>query len=99
MITVGIRNLRNSLSQYLNLVKKGEKILITDHNKVIAEIIPPRTNQTKSDMLQKYLSEQIENGTIVKATQNNILIKKDKNKTNSINNFEDIYNETRSERS
>ncbi|MDY6967798.1 MAG: type II toxin-antitoxin system prevent-host-death family antitoxin [Spirochaetota bacterium] len=99
MITVGIRNLRNSLSQYLNLVKNGEKILITDHNKVIAEIIPPRINQTKSDMLQKYLSEQIASGTIVKATQNNILIKKNKSETNSINNIEDLYNETRSERS
>ena len=37
MITVGIRNLRNSLSKYIELAKNGETILITDHNKIVAE--------------------------------------------------------------
>ena len=74
MITVGIRNLRNSLSRYLDLVKHGEKVIITDHNRIVAEMIPPEAEQTESKMLQKYMEEQIEAGSIIQAT-NNYLIK------------------------
>jgi prevent-host-death family protein len=38
MITVGVKDLKNQLSQYLQYVKHGEKIVITEHNRVIAEI-------------------------------------------------------------
>ena len=41
MITVGVRDLKNQLSQYLQYVKRGEKIIITEHNRVIAEISSP----------------------------------------------------------
>ena len=41
MITVGIRDLKNQLSLYLQYVKNGEKVIITEHNKVIAEISIP----------------------------------------------------------
>ena len=39
MITVGIKDLKNQLSRYLSVVKKGEEILITDRGKVIARIV------------------------------------------------------------
>ena len=42
MIAVGIRDLKNQLSQYLKHVKMGERVLITEHNKVIAEISLPK---------------------------------------------------------
>ncbi|MBP7280366.1 MAG: type II toxin-antitoxin system prevent-host-death family antitoxin [Leptospiraceae bacterium] len=38
MLSVGIRELKTHLSQYIDLVKKGENILITEHNKVVAEL-------------------------------------------------------------
>jgi len=55
MIAVGVRDLKNQLSQYLQQVKLGEKVLITEHNKVIAEITLPRSdigNSRIEDQLQ-----------------------------------------------
>lgn len=56
MITVGVRELKNQLSQYLQHVKLGEKVFITEHNKIIAEISLPKNdvgNSTIEDKLQK----------------------------------------------
>lgn len=43
MRTVGVRELKNRLSEYLHLVRAGEEILVTDRDEVIAEITLPRT--------------------------------------------------------
>lgn len=40
MKTTGIKELKNRLSYYLREVKKGEKILITERERVIATIVP-----------------------------------------------------------
>ena len=40
MIAVGIKDLKNKLSYYLRMIKKGEKIVITEREKVIATIVP-----------------------------------------------------------
>jgi prevent-host-death family protein len=37
---VGIRKLKNQLSRYLRMVKKGESITITDRGRPIARIVP-----------------------------------------------------------
>lgn len=41
MRSVGIRELKNRLSEYLRLVKNGEQILVTDRGDVIAELRQP----------------------------------------------------------
>jgi prevent-host-death family protein len=41
MRTVGIRELKNSLSAYLRRVRSGESVLVTDRGEVIAELTPP----------------------------------------------------------
>ncbi len=41
MITVGIRELKDRLSQYLRMVRRGEEILITDRGEVVAELRQP----------------------------------------------------------
>lgn len=38
--TVGIAELRQSLSQYLRRVESGERLIVTDHNKPVAELGP-----------------------------------------------------------
>jgi antitoxin (DNA-binding transcriptional repressor) of toxin-antitoxin stability system len=43
MIAVGIRELKNRLSEYLRMVRRGEEILVTDRGEVIAELRQPRT--------------------------------------------------------
>lgn len=41
MRAVGIRELKNRLSEYLRQVQQGERVLVTDRGKVIAELRPP----------------------------------------------------------
>ncbi len=40
MATVGVRELKNRLSYYLDLAKKGEQVTVTDRGKEIAVIHP-----------------------------------------------------------
>ena len=39
--TVGIAELRQNLSRYLQRVADGERLLVTDHNRPVAELGPP----------------------------------------------------------
>ncbi len=45
MITVGIRELKNRLSEYLRLVRAGELLQVTDRGTVVAEIRSPGQTQ------------------------------------------------------
>jgi antitoxin (DNA-binding transcriptional repressor) of toxin-antitoxin stability system len=38
---VGIKVLKNKLNEYVRLAAAGETILVTDHDKVVAELTPP----------------------------------------------------------
>jgi prevent-host-death family protein len=51
MKTAGIKDLKNRLSYYLREVKKGEKILITDRDQVIATILPVERGEEDSRLL------------------------------------------------
>ncbi len=46
MRAVGIRNLKNKLSEYLRLVASGETVLVTDRDRVVAELVPPRVSRS-----------------------------------------------------
>jgi antitoxin (DNA-binding transcriptional repressor) of toxin-antitoxin stability system len=37
----GIRDLRDNLSRYLRRIEAGERIAVTAHGRVVAELIPP----------------------------------------------------------
>lgn len=41
MKTVGVRELKNRLSEYIRQVRSGEAVLVTDRGEVVAEIGPP----------------------------------------------------------
>ena len=41
MKTMGIRELKNRLSEVVRAVKDGEHILVTDRGTVVAELVPP----------------------------------------------------------
>jgi antitoxin (DNA-binding transcriptional repressor) of toxin-antitoxin stability system len=47
MKTVGIRELKDRLSEYLREVRAGESVLVTDRGEVIAEVSPP--GQVRTD--------------------------------------------------
>ena len=41
MRSVGLKVLKNKLSEYVRLVAGGETVLITDRDRVVAELVPP----------------------------------------------------------
>ena len=45
MRTVGVRDLKNKLSEYLRHVRLGERVLVTDRGEVVAELLPPGQGQ------------------------------------------------------
>ena len=45
MKTVGVRDLKNKLSEYLRRVRLGESVLVTDRGEVVAELLPPGHGQ------------------------------------------------------
>lgn len=42
MREVGLKTLKNKLSEYVRLAAAGEAVIITDRDRVVAEIVPPR---------------------------------------------------------
>jgi prevent-host-death family protein len=42
MDAVGIKTLKNRLSEYIRRVARGETVLVTDRDRVVAELVPPR---------------------------------------------------------
>ena len=42
MRAVGIKELKNRLSEYVRLAAGGETVLVTDRDRVVAELSPPR---------------------------------------------------------
>ena len=50
MRAVGIRELKNRLSEYVRLVQTGERVLVTDRGRVVAELGPPGAVQSASSL-------------------------------------------------
>jgi prevent-host-death family protein len=51
MTTVGVAELRQNLSKYLRLVKRGERLVVTERNKPVAELGPPPSTGQALDRL------------------------------------------------
>ena len=49
--TVGVAELRQNLSRYLRRVEQGERLLVTDHNRPVAELGPPPSTGRALDRL------------------------------------------------
>jgi antitoxin (DNA-binding transcriptional repressor) of toxin-antitoxin stability system len=50
MKTVGVRELKNRLSEYLRQAKSGEGVLVTDRGQVVAELSPPGHGATDASV-------------------------------------------------
>jgi antitoxin (DNA-binding transcriptional repressor) of toxin-antitoxin stability system len=96
MITVGVGDLKNQLSQYLQYVKNGEKIVVTEQDRIIAEIIVPE--YTNIDIEKKF--EQLKNeGKMTLAKRTESIVKKPKiTEVERDIEWESIYNEVRADR-
>jgi len=51
MNTVGVAELRQNLSRYLRRIEQGERLLVTDRNRPVAELGPPPTTGAALDRL------------------------------------------------
>ncbi|MGI9113025.1 MAG: type II toxin-antitoxin system Phd/YefM family antitoxin [Gaiellaceae bacterium] len=49
--TVGVAELRQNLSVYLRRVERGERLVVTDRNRPVAELGPPPTAGGELDRL------------------------------------------------
>jgi prevent-host-death family protein len=60
MRTVGLKILKNKLSEYVRLAAAGETVVITDRGRPVAEIVPPRPPQegeTNESVLERGIRE------------------------------------------
>lgn len=48
MRAVGLKVLKNKLSEYVRLVASGETVLITDRDRVVAELVPPAEGRSQT---------------------------------------------------
>jgi antitoxin (DNA-binding transcriptional repressor) of toxin-antitoxin stability system len=51
MRAVGLKELKNRLSEYVRIAASGERVLVTDRDRVVAELIAPQagTPETAAD--------------------------------------------------
>ena len=49
--TVGIAELRQNLSKYLRRVERGERLLVTDRNRPVAELGPPPSSARLDELI------------------------------------------------
>jgi len=63
MRAVGLKILKNKLSEYVRLAQSGETILVTDRDRVVAELIPPRGGRSPS-VSDAVLAELIRKGWV-----------------------------------
>jgi antitoxin (DNA-binding transcriptional repressor) of toxin-antitoxin stability system len=65
MRTVGLKLLKNRLSEYVRLAASGETVLVTDRNRVIAELRPPQPEPPLSD--EELLAKGVREGWLTPA--------------------------------
>ena len=63
MRVVGIKLLKNKLSEYVRIAASGETVLVTDRDRVVAELIAPRQAQG-STVAEAQLAEAIRLGHV-----------------------------------
>ena len=63
MRAVGIRVLENKLSEYVRLAESGETVLVTDRDRVVAELRPPDASRSL-DVADALLADAMRRGLV-----------------------------------
>lgn len=61
MRAVGLKLLKNRLSEYVRLAAGGETVLVTDRDQIVAELVPPRQDRSPR-LADAVLAEAVRNG-------------------------------------
>jgi len=67
MRSVGLKILKNKLSEYVRIAAAGETVLVTDRNRVVAEIVPPQPGH-KSASHDEFIARGVREGWLTPAT-------------------------------
>jgi len=63
MRSVGLKVLKNKLAEYVRIAASGETVLVTDRDRVVAELSPPRLG--RAEMLEDaQLAELVRQGVV-----------------------------------
>jgi antitoxin (DNA-binding transcriptional repressor) of toxin-antitoxin stability system len=68
MRAVGLKVLKNKLAEYVRLAAGGETVLVTDRDKVVAELSPPRQGRAES-LADAQLADLVRRGVIAAPTR------------------------------
>jgi antitoxin (DNA-binding transcriptional repressor) of toxin-antitoxin stability system len=68
MKSVGVKQLKSRLSEYLRLVRGGETVLVTDRDEVVAELRPTRRQPGAADSLDALMDSLADRGEVTRAT-------------------------------
>ena len=63
MRAVGLKALKNRLSEYVRLASAGETVLVTDRDRIVAELVPPQPSRSCS-VADVLLADAIREGLI-----------------------------------
>ncbi len=66
MRSVGIKVLKNKLSEYVRLAEKGETVQVTDRGRVVAELVPPPAPRKMSE--KEFLAQAAREGRFTPAS-------------------------------
>ena len=66
MQTVGIKILKNRLSDYVRVAAAGETVLVTDRGRVVAELIAPRVREDAAPA-ERQRDELVRRGLLIPA--------------------------------
>ena len=67
MRAVGLKVLKNKLSEYVRLAASGETVLVTDRDRVVAELTPPQKNRSPL-LADALLADAVRQGWITPPT-------------------------------
>ena len=67
MRKVGIKALKNELSQHIRAAAAGETVLVTDRGRVVAELIPPRAAAEAGTDAERTWAELVREGIVTPA--------------------------------
>jgi antitoxin (DNA-binding transcriptional repressor) of toxin-antitoxin stability system len=63
MRAIGIKQLKNKLSEYVKFAAAGEIVLVTDRDKVVAELGPPNRTRAR-DVADAALAQAVRDGAL-----------------------------------
>jgi len=67
MRSVGLKVLKNKLSEYVRLAAGGETVLVTDRDRVVAEIVPPQPGR-RAISQDEFLAQGVREGWLTPAS-------------------------------